>query len=564
MHKLIDQLGNSNPQLFRELKGRFTPRNMAIAVGVSVATQFMMYLCYLSALPDYRNLTSYNRYCLGHPDGYLHNVNQCFLKGEAWDINWQLWDFDLFIGLSLLGMGILLIIGSHLINADLAKEEKRGTLGFVRLSPQPVQKIILGKILGVPSLIYLGIAAALPFHVVVGLRAGISLPWIGMVDLVAIAACATFFSVAALWSFVGQEFFGEFQTWLYSGVVSVYLFWMTIVSFEGGFTSQNSWDWLRLLYPANVFYYLVEHNSLDWEKINYFSLYNWFEIQWYGVAVWQCGLVGLGFIFLHYALISFGAWQGIKRRFYDPQTPVISKQMGYGIAIFATILMTGFAYCNLDLIKDSYVIRTNFEILQAFYFVLFLGLAILMTPTRQRIQDWQRFRHQGMFSTRLWSDLLWGNRSPALGAIALSLIITTGFMMFIVLTSPFGNEKMIILGGLILQMGTLLIFASLVQFIFLQRQKRNIWLVGTLGGLSVIPFLLFAIFHEQFTAAIAFGLFSVFPLIAMEEVTSGLILWSLACQWLAIVAGTWVLQKQIRRLGDSELKTLVMSPLESQ
>lgn len=563
MHKLIDQLGNWNPQLFRELKGRFTPRNMAIAVGVSVATQFMMCLFYLSALPAALDINAYSRYCLGPHDSYMNSTRQCFLKNGAWDIDWQLWNFDLFIGLSLLGMGILLIIGSHLINADLAKEEKRGTLGFVRLSPQPAQSLILGKLLGVPSLIYLGVAAALPLHLIVGLNAGISVPWIGMVDLMAIAACVTFFSMAALWSFVGQEFFGEFQAWLYSGVVSLYLFSMTIASFEGGFRSQNTWDWLRLLYPANVFYYLVEHNSLAWQTIDYFSPDSWFETRWYGAAVWQMGLMGLGFIFLHYALISLWAWQGIKRRFYDPQTPVISKKMGYSIAIFVTILMTGFAYGSLDPIKGGYAVQTNFEILQAFYFVLFVGLAILMTPTRQRVQDWQRFRHQGMFAHRLWADLLWGNRSPALVAIALSLMITTGFMAIVVLNSPLVSDKMLILSGLALQMGTLLILASLIQFIFLQRQKRSIWLVGTLGGLGVIPFLLFVIFHERISAIAILGFFSAFPLVAAGEFFSGLILWSIAGQWLAIAAGTVILQKHIRRLGDSELKTLVAAPLES-
>lgn len=556
MHKLIDQLGNWNPQLFRELKGRFTPRNMAIAVGVSAAIQFLTYLCYLSLLPDANGINLYSRYC-------VHPASHCFWKDGAVDLNWQLWNFDVFIGLSILGMGILLIIGSHLINADLAKEEKRGTLGFVRLSPQPVQRIILGKLLGVPSLIYLGIAAALPFHLIVGLKAGISLPWIGMMDLLAIAACVTFFSVAALWSFVGQEFFGEFQTWLYSGVVSLYLFWMTIVTFDEGFSSHSAWAWLRLIYPGNVFYYLVENNSLGWEKINYFWPYTWFAIPWFGVQMWHSSLIGLGFIFLHYAFISLGAWLGLKRRFYDPQTPMISKPMGYGIAIFVTVLMTGFAYRNLDFDNNGYAVRINFEILQIFYCFLFIGLAILMTPTRQRIQDWQRFRHQGLFSPRLWSDLLWGDRSPALGAIALSLIITTGFMGFVVMTSPVLQEKMLVLGGLILQMGTLLILASLVQLVFLKRQKRNIWLVGTLASLSVIPFLVFAMFRGQSTAAIAFGLFSFFPLTTIEETVSGLILWIIAAQWLAIAACTFVLQKQIRRLGDSELKTLLTPSLES-
>ncbi|NJN72272.1 MAG: hypothetical protein HC799_05355 [Limnothrix sp. RL_2_0] len=272
MTKLLNLIGDWNPQLFRELKGRFTRRNMAIAIGASLATQLLLVLSYLGSLPDpIESKYRYSRYCTGNLDTYSP-IRECLRSSPVgdWFVNWQLWNFDLFMALSITGIGILLIIGSHLINADLTKEEHRGTLGFVRLSPQPAQKIILGKILGVPSLVYLGIALALPLHFFVGLQAHIAAPWIAMVDFMAIAACFTCFSVAVLWSFIGQEFFGGFQTWLYSGSLGFYLMIMTILCFENNLPSDSPFDWLRVVYPGNIFYYLVQQSSLQDQILNYF------------------------------------------------------------------------------------------------------------------------------------------------------------------------------------------------------------------------------------------------------------------------------------------------------
>ncbi|RQH23304.1 hypothetical protein D5R40_27115 [Okeania hirsuta] len=54
-------------------------------------------------------------------------------------------------------MAVILIGGVYMLVADLAKEKRLGTLNFIRLSPQSIQKILLGKLLGVPILIYLAL-----------------------------------------------------------------------------------------------------------------------------------------------------------------------------------------------------------------------------------------------------------------------------------------------------------------------------------------------------------------------------------------------------------------------
>ncbi|NJK76806.1 MAG: ABC transporter permease [Microcoleus sp. SU_5_6] len=67
---------------------------------------------------------------------------------------------------------VVFSLGSYFIVSDLAEEQKRGTLNFIRLSPRPAWQILLGKLLGIPVLLYLSIAFAIPLHCFAGLRGG--------------------------------------------------------------------------------------------------------------------------------------------------------------------------------------------------------------------------------------------------------------------------------------------------------------------------------------------------------------------------------------------------------
>ncbi len=560
MNKLLDRVGDWNPQLFRELKGRFNLRNGAIAIGGSLFFQLFLLFIYSGQLPNSFDVHQYSRYCNGLGDEYAQSSYLCVANalGGGWEINWQLWHFDFFICLSLLGMLGLLLIGSHLIGADLVQEERRGTLGFVRLSPQALQRIILGKILGVPSLVYLGMAAALPLHLWIGLQAQIALPWIVMVDLMAIAACVGFFTLAAMWSFVGQESFGGMQAWLYSAALGFYLMLMSILELDSNLPSDTPFDWLRMFYPANVFYYLVNDSSLGVDRLRYWEPADWFQAEWYGASDWS-GLVSLGIIFGHYLILAAIAWHGIERRFYEPEATLISKKMGYFVALLSTVMVTGFAAVG----DHDYHLFENFEVLQVLYFGIFIALIFATTPTRQRVQDWSRLRHQGRFAGRLWSDLLVGDRSPAILAIGIMLTLSTAFMAFIAQIHPLLTDKQIVIQGLMLQAGFLFITACLIQFIFLQTKKRGVLLIVTLGTITILPFLIFAIFHGRFVAVDALGLFSAFPIMAVQKAGETLVIWSLACEFLAMVGSVYVLRKQIQSLGNSEMKTLLATKVES-
>jgi len=115
----INQLGEWNPQLFREIKGRLVPRNILITVTISLVGQLLLLMSFVNYLPDVPVLSEeyepiFNRYCTGnlpYPDA---DRPLCYLvAGNSFEINWQVWCQDVFVWLSLIGI-VALLVGGHL------------------------------------------------------------------------------------------------------------------------------------------------------------------------------------------------------------------------------------------------------------------------------------------------------------------------------------------------------------------------------------------------------------------------------------------------------------------
>ena len=115
-----------NPQLVREIKGRFRLPNILITIGISVLCQMIVFFRRLDGFPGI-------------------NINPRVVT-----------ELKLFYSISILAVFVLIVGGTYMLINDLATEERRGTLNFIRLSPQSAQSIFIGKLLGVPSLLYLG------------------------------------------------------------------------------------------------------------------------------------------------------------------------------------------------------------------------------------------------------------------------------------------------------------------------------------------------------------------------------------------------------------------------
>ena len=409
----LDRLGEWNPQFFRELKGRLKPRNLAIAAAISVVGQGLLYLFYEGLLPAHP-YPNFNRYYTG-----ASPVTD-FL-GKIMIIK-QLWWLDLFIGMSMIGIFALLVVGTHMLIADLSREERRGTLNFIRLSPQSAKSILSGKILGVPILLYLVGALALPLHLGAGLAAHIPLSLILSFYVVLAASCAFFYSAALLYGLVSSGL-GGFQAWLGSGAVLFFLFVMTGLTMESDLIAHNSLDWLTLFYPGTVLPYLVNSTFLPPETVGYLKAKDLAELLWYGQPLWIKAWSGIGFVLLNCGLWTYWIWQGLKRRFHNPTATVLSKQQSYWLSGSFVAITAGFVLQT----TRSYQLLENFAFLQLFNLILFLLLIAALSPHRQALQDWARYRHQASDERRnLVKDLIWGEKSPSTVAIALNLAIVTG------------------------------------------------------------------------------------------------------------------------------------------
>src|SRR4028118_905666 len=225
---LVNQVGEWNPQLFREIKGRLKPRNILIAVAVSLLGQLLVLMSFSSQLPvaNDKNVI-HNRYCTDTSQEFSAACIPDQFGGFA--INWQLWWQDVFIWLSIIGILALLVVGTYMLISDLSKEEQRGTLNFLRLTPQSTESILIGKMLGVPILLYLVGFLALPLHLAAGLSGQMPFGMILGFYTVLGASCLFFYSVALLFGLVGT-WLGGFQAWLGSGIMLMFLYTMTVVT----------------------------------------------------------------------------------------------------------------------------------------------------------------------------------------------------------------------------------------------------------------------------------------------------------------------------------------------
>ncbi|MGK7877834.1 MAG: hypothetical protein AB4426_32375 [Xenococcaceae cyanobacterium] len=560
---LIDRLGEWNPQLFRELKGRLKPRNIAIASAISAIGQILLYLYYKSLLP-FRQ--SYNRYCVGSPppdwDGYSNpNTyadipnNYCVkdLLGN-WMILKQLWWLDLFICMSIIGIFALLVVGTYMLIADLSREERHGTLNFIRLSPQSAKSILIGKMLGVPILLYLVGLLALPLHLGAGLAAHIPLSLILSFYGVLIASCAFFYSNALVYGLVSAGL-GGFQAWLGSGAVLFFLFLMTGVTMQGDLVSQSPFDWLTLFYPGTVLSYLVHATFLPSRTVNYLNVEDLTGLLWYGQPLWSKAWSGIGFVLLNYGLWTYWVGRGLKRRFHNPIATLLSKQQSYWISGSFVAIILGFTLQ----ITGSYQLFDNFIILQSFLLMLFLCLIAALSPHRQALQDWARYRHQTSNERNpLWKDLIWGEKSPSTLAIALNLLIVTGYILPSMVIFSLKSSTIPVLLGLLLSANIILIYAAIAQLMLLMKtRKRLIWAAATVGALMILPIVCFGFFGIGPEDTPWMWFFSFLPMAATKYAMTKTVFMSLLSQWLAIALVGFKMTRQLRKAGESETKALL-------
>lgn len=569
-----------NPQLIRELKGRCKPRNLGLVGGVSIVSQGLLWGMLSSEKPGSYEPRLGSAYC-SMQDVYLEyqqqqrqlsdqlygtpapdaltrvqledQINELYKLMDAKcpdpAINWQLWwhDYwtDAFLWIGMIGLFALLVAGTYMLISDLATEQRRGTLNFLRLSPQPYEQFFMGKLLGVPILVYLGVVLAIPLHLLSGVSAEIPLGEI-LSFYALVAGSAVFFYSAALLFGLVTTWLGGFQAFLGSGGVFVALAVMGSKPIE-----QNGFDWLNIFSPSILLRYLINLTGSDYLDGPIGSGHGQIQsLEWFGLPIGSAGIWLSLFVLMHYGLWIFWTWQGLKRNFNNPNQTVLSKAQSYGIVFCYSLLSLGFT-------AQEFRANEEYAIALVWNLLLFSGLIALLSPQRQTLQDWARYQqHHRSWGSRI-RDLVWGDRSPA----GLAILINLGIFAILFITTMLlvgdSREYPDLLFSLTLNLSFLWLCASLVQLMMMMKyRKRSLWAMAGFSGVVVLPMLALILLSAEPTKHSTAFLFSAVSFAGVEHATFNAIAIALLSQCLVAVLLNFRLNRLLRQAGRSELKVL--------
>lgn len=441
--------------------------------------------------------------------------------------------------------------------ADLTKEERKGTLNFIRLTPQSATDVLFGKILGVPIILYWVILLTLPLNFIAGLKAHIPLSLLGGFYAVTIASCAFFYSAAILLSLLNFAPAG-FKPWLSSGAILVFLFVNNIIALARDSFSNTAFDWLTIFYPGRVLAYLTDATSLYLRNGHGFYFDGLKDLLFYGQSWWVKPDLGMSLIIGNYLLWTYWLWQGLKRRFHSPTNTILSKEQSYWFTGWFVAVALGF---TLQTNRYRHLFD-NFILLQVLLLVMFLGLIAALSPHRQTLHDWARYRHQmGKDGNKLWKELIFGEKSPSTVAIAINLTIATVYILPSLFLFPLKDNLSSVLWGLLISANTILLYALIAQLILgMKSQKRTIWASTSILALIIAPFIGLAIFGTNVEGYSLLWLFTFIPTETLRyTVPLSSIMITVLGQWLGIALLSFQMTRKLRQASASETKILFSS-----
>jgi hypothetical protein len=539
--RLIDRAGDANPQIFREFKERLTPRNIAIAIVTSLVIQGLFLLYFSGQLPslDSSSLVGAeirNNYCeFSTPPHYRDYDALCKINGAGnLLINWQKWQADIFICLSwILPFG--LILGSvYMLITDLVREEKRGTLNFIRLSPQSAQQIFVGKILGVPILVYIAAIVMLPLHLYLGCSAGGNLLFTG----------SWYLAIGALWFFLASL-----------SVLYVLL---------GG--SQSILTTLVVSYPAWM--PIAAINSFASSTLDSNSSGTGSDTSWFGIPVLSNAILFDIFVTICFLVASYWVWQALERRYLNPTTTIISKSQSYLANLCWQVWIAGFVIPALARNSSSYD-EVSLGCLAGMDFIALSLLIPLLLPSKQALQDWSRYRrervthqHRQFWQRELVQDLIHNDKSPALLAIALNIGMAMIMWIPISIVMLFRNFSYGIntLAGIGLGASVILIYTAIAHLgLFINVKNRKLWITALVGGVILVPSLtawLLSTSQAPTELVSLLLLFSPFAVMGISQSGGVSILGALVAQLGIFAALTRQLQRKLQISGRSPTKEL--------
>lgn len=549
---LLDRLGNANPQLLRELRGRLKPGFVLATLGTSIAGQLLYGLNRLGFLPSTITQMENNtdRYCLG-PITKEYGSPICIKDALGnISINWPLWWGDGLPGLHWTMLSIAIVIGSYLLIADWSSEADRGTLDPLRLSPQSAPSILWGKLLGVPVLVYFFLLSGLPLYVMAMVEAG-RLPGAIVGGLaIDLAQMVVWFTTSLLFAACFSK--GGGAKAILGAMVAAIGLWLAFVMTNN---SPSGWliDLLRLIspslglaggLPSSESYY---QSSFSQQYLQGNTDWAWFGMP-IGTSMLPLSLFTVGVL----GAWSYGCWLALNRRFDRPTATPWSKGQSYGITAGMTTIVLGSISArnsgNIDFINGQ---------IPLFWLLMPLGLTLIQS--RQSLLDWVRHpaAPTASHTAAYRQDLIWGESSPpwvAFGihiAIVALILVPYNLLRINALYDGSISPKTIGWAFLLLtNLGLLLVGLSQLIHLRMRQQALPLSFIALAVGLFALPIGL--VFFAQGNGHHPLWLLSFYPSYALSQGNAaGALIAVIGVEWLALALIYRQFDRSLRLLASS-------------
>ncbi|MEG4317540.1 MULTISPECIES: hypothetical protein [unclassified Microcoleus] len=483
---LIDRIGNWNPQLLRELRGRLKPQTVIAAVSFSVICQIILLLIIPQTSP--------------------------FVPESHWLKVWQTITWMLPY--------VTFTVGSYSIVSDIGHEQKRGTLNFIRLSPCPAWQILLGKMLGVPVLLYISLGLVVPLHCFAGLQAGVSLPLIASIYLMLPLGCAICYSAVMICALPETQRMGNLPKATAFGCAAIACFLISPL--------YMSWNinitWRPLLANPEI---LGHQHPV---------------VSWFLLPVNTIGFVSHTFTLAVLGTTAFLLWRILLRNFNQPRSSAIGKRQSYAILACVEVLALGF------LLPPSWANAGYAIFLYVLTVILLLVLMLAICPQHQALLEWVRYDSPG------WQNLIWSDRSPMLLAVVIHLIIANALLLPWIFWIGIGTQKLVETGLLVLcTTNTILIYATFIQQVCATKMRdpmaRAIWGSIFLSMFASILLRFLELMPDRIPATAALWTLFGYGFWQFDKPTTipfvGL---GILAQWLFLAFLLWRFQKTMQKL----------------
>ncbi|MEM9809273.1 MAG: hypothetical protein AAF959_28825, partial [Cyanobacteria bacterium P01_D01_bin.56] len=483
-NKVEDLARNINSRMIKDPYEPLTPqRQKLIGTTVDLELYNPERGTYTVKLPRVAISRKDNLYCVSVESFYGQTCVATQDK-QAYQIEWSRWYSHIYTCLSVLIVFSIMGGGVFMLANNLADEKRRGTLNFLQLSPRSAFTILSGKLLGVPVCLYLAIGLLFPLHWFIGLNAGYNIAHLLGFDLTLIAQTLIVYLAALLISLsVSNPMVLALQPWLLAAATIVF-------------------NWIMLFYVGSgEFARNTESNVLLWSVLfSPFSSLAYFNFE-QATATPNINLVLGNFrlSFTEYfilALVHAVGWvallgHSLERRFGNAEITLLKRRYSYLLTLVFVVIMLGLTGTRIQEHDEVFQL-----ILIAFLSSIYcVALMVALSPARQSLKDWTRFRHAKPRHERLslWKDLAVGDTSSPVVAIALNLLLLTGLVVTIFLSyyNEFLPDRVAMLAFaccIFMFIGSILFSILVSQTLLMLPKKKNwIWL-GAVSSVSCLTF----------------------------------------------------------------------------